>query len=139
VIETFRHRGTVSLMPERRSQNRRVNPAVPEPLERRRERRQGDRRDSARKKTSFVVAHGDSRDLVEGEIGLGGASFIFASPLEEKSIVLELKLGRKTLKLKGTTVNTPNGRKGGVRHVQLDDLDTRAALSLAKWLDGVDD
>lgn len=125
-------------MSERRHQNRRTNPAVPEPLERKKERRAGDRRDSVRKKASFIVAHGASRDLVDGELGLGGASFAFAAALEEKSVVLELKLGRKTLKLAGTLVGAQAGR-AGLRHVKLDELETRAELSLAKWLDGVDE
>jgi hypothetical protein len=125
-------------MSERRHQNRRTNPAVPEPLERKKERRQGDRRDSVRKRASFVVAHGGSRDQVDGEIGLGGASFTFAARLEEKALVLELKLGRKTLKLPGMLVDGQAGRPG-LRHVKLDELDTRVALALAKWLDGVDE
>lgn len=125
-------------MSERRHQNRRTNPAVPEPLQRKKERREGDRRDSVRKKASFVVAHGDSRDQVEGEIGLGGASFTFAAALEEKALVLELKLGRKTLKLSGTLVGAQAGR-AGLRHVKLDELETRAELALAKWLDDVDE
>jgi hypothetical protein len=125
-------------MSERRHQNRRTNPAVPEPLQRKQERRQGDRRDSVRKKASFVVAHGDSRNQVDGEIGLGGASFTFAAALEEKSLTLELKLGRRTLKLPGTLLSAQSGR-AGLRHVKLDELETRVALSLAKWLDGVDE
>ena len=111
---------------------------MPEPLERKKERRQGDRRDSVRKKASFVVAHGDSRDQVEGEVGLGGASFTFAAALEEKTLVLELKLGRRTLKLPGALQGAQSGR-AGLRHVKLDELETRVALSLAKWLDGVDE
>ena len=51
-------------MPERRRSDRRSNPAVPEPLERKRERRGGDRRDSERKKASFVVVSGDTRHEV---------------------------------------------------------------------------
>lgn len=125
-------------MPERRRQNRRVNPAVPEPLERKQERRGGDRRDSVRKRASFVVEHGSSRDQVEGEVGLGGASFTFAAKLEEKAVVIELELGRKTLRLPGTVVGAKPGRDG-LRHVTLGELETRSELSLAKWLDGVDD
>ena len=125
-------------MPERRRHNRRTNAAVPEPLERKRERRQGDRRDSVRKKTSFVLVHGDSRDQVDGEIGLGGASFTFAAALAGKALVLELKLGRKTLRLTGTLVGGQAGRPG-FRHMKLDELDTRVELALAKWLDGVDE
>jgi len=75
---------------------------------------------------------------VEGEIGLGGASFTFATPLDGKALVLELKLGGKTLKLAGTLVGAQSGR-AGLRHVKLDELETRAELSLAKWLDGVDE
>ncbi len=85
-----------------------------------------------------MVAHGGSRDQVDGEIGLGGASFTFAARLEEKALVLELKLGRKTLKLPGMLVDGQAGRPG-LRHVKLDELDTRVALALAKWLDGVDE
>lgn len=116
-------------MSDRRHEDRRTNPAVPEPLERKRERRQGDRRDSLRKPARFRWVAGSTSVDVEGEVGLGGASFIDSSSPAGPG-VLELSVGAQTLHLHGA-VNagtTP-------RHVHFDELDTATELALAKWLD----
>lgn len=127
-------------MPERRRTDRRTNPAVPEPLERKKERRQGDRRDSLRRKASFTVVQGTARERVDGELGLGGASFVLSGAPEADAVTLELKLGRRVLPLPAT-VSAVRAARTAVRHVQVTfaELDTRAELALAKWLDGVDD
>lgn len=127
-------------MPERRRTDRRTNPAVPEPLERKKERRQGDRRDSLRRKGAFTVVHGAAREQVEGELGLGGASFVLPGAPEADAVTLELKVGRGVLALPAT-VSSVRAARTAVRHVQVKftELDTRAELALAKWLDGVDD
>ncbi|MBM4778779.1 MAG: hypothetical protein GQE15_13830 [Archangiaceae bacterium] len=126
-------------MPERRKSDRRSNPAVPEPLERKKERRQGDRRDSLRKKSSFVVRDGTTRHDVDGELGLGGASFTLPGAPQAASLVVELRLGKTTLQLPGTVTEARVARTA-VRHVHLQfaELDTRTELTLAKWLDDVE-
>lgn len=126
-------------MPERRKTDRRRNPAVPEPLERKKERRQGDRRDSLRKKASFVVTDGATRHDVEGELGLGGASFTLPGAPRSESLVIELRVGTSTLQLAGT-VTEARAARTAVRHVHVRfaELDTRTELTLAKWLDEVE-
>lgn len=126
-------------MPERRKTDRRNNPAVPEPLERKKERRQGDRRDSLRKKASFVVRDGATRHDVDGELGLGGASFILPGAPRTEALMVELGVGKTKLQLPGT-VTEARAARTAVRHVHLkfDELDTRTELALAKWLDDVE-
>lgn len=127
-------------MPERRKTDRRSNPAVPEPLERKKERRAGDRRDSLRKKATFTVTDGSTKHEVEGELGLGGASFVLPGPPAHDALVLELRVGKTTLRLPGR-VTEARAARTAVRHVHLkfDELDTRTELALAKWLDDVDE
>lgn len=127
-------------MPERRKTDRRSNPAVPEPLERKKERRQGDRRDSLRKKTTFVVRDGATKHEVDGELGLGGASFMLPGAPQSGALLVELRIGRTMLQLPGT-VTQARAARTAVRHVHLKfaELDTRTELSLAKWLDDVDE
>ena len=120
-------------MPERRRSDRRSNPAVPEPLERKRERRGGDRRDSERKKASFVVVSGDTRHEVSGELGLGGASFALSGQLSSHDVTVELRVGRQTLRLDAEVCSAKSARPV---HVKFGELDTPTELALAKWLDG---
>lgn len=125
-------------MPERRKTDRRSNPAVPEPLERKKERRQGDRRDSLRKKGSFVVIDGHTKHEVDGEVGLGGASFTLPGAPRTEALLVELRVGTTTLELPGT-VTEARAARTAVRHVHVkfDELDHRTELALAKWLDDV--
>jgi hypothetical protein len=118
-------------MPERRKSDRRTNPAVPEPIERKRERRQGDRRESLRKKATVVVKDAANSWEVAGEVGLGGASFALSPPPAASTLVVELRLSRTTtLRLPGKVTGT----RGAV-HLQFSELDARTELALAKWLD----
>lgn len=127
-------------MPERRKTDRRSNPAVPEPLERKKERRAGDRRDSLRKKATFTVTDGSTKHEVEGELGLGGASFVLPGAPAHDALVIEFRVGKARLELAGT-VTEARAARTAVRHVHLkfDELDTRTELALAKWLDDVDE
>jgi hypothetical protein len=134
-------RGSVLPMAERRTKDRRTNPAVPEPLERKKERRQEDRRESVRRPGRFTVHHGARQDDVTGEVSLGGASFVLPSAPEADDITLELDVGTKRrLRLSGR-VTSARAARTAVRHVQVrfGELDTRTELALAKWLDGVPD
>ena len=127
-------------MPERRKTNRRSNPAVPEPLERKKERRQGDRRDSLRKKAAFIVRDGTTKHEVDGELGLGGASFVLPGAPQSTDLLVELRIGKTKLQLAGTVAEARAARTA-VRHVHVKflELDTRTELALAKWLDDVDE
>jgi hypothetical protein len=126
-------------MPERRKTDRRTNPAVPEPLERKRERRAGDRRDSVRKKGTFVVKDGGTSYDVAGELGLGGASFVLPRTPIAPTLVIELRVG-KTLLLLPAHVTEGPAAHAVVRavHVRFDELDTATELTLAQWLDDVE-
>lgn len=126
-------------MPERRRADRRTNPAVPEPLERKTERRSDDRRESVRRSAAFMVRHGDARDEVEGELGLGGASFRLPAAPKGPDICVEWRLGRQTFALEGQVVSTTRARGTHLVHVRFAELDTRTALALARWLDAVDE
>lgn len=121
-------------MPERRQRDRRSNFNVPEPIERKRERRQGDRRDSDRRKGTFVVRDGEALLDVEGEVGLGGASFTVVKALASSTPVVEVKVGRSTVRMQGKVTKS----SGGEVHVRFGELDTETELKLARWLDGVD-
>lgn len=116
-------------MAERRRSDRRTNNAVPEPIERKRERRQGDRRDSERRKTKFVVNDVE----VEGEVGLGGASFTAAKAVSSSTLTIELKIGKSSLQLSGKVLEP-----GREVHLSFGELDTDTELKLAKWLDRVE-
>ncbi|MBL8910257.1 MAG: hypothetical protein JNM17_06095 [Archangium sp.] len=122
-------------MPERRQRNRRTNNAVPEPIERKRERRGGDRRESLRKKTRFVIIDGKTSREVAGEVGLGGASFTFAKAALSSELVVQLEIGDAVLRLPGKVTKGASGR---AVHVAFSELDTKTELQLAKWLDGIE-
>lgn len=122
-------------MAERRQRARRTNNAVPEPIERKRERRGGDRRDSLRKKARFVIIDGATSREVAGEVGLGGASFTFAKAAVPSQLVVQLEIGDSLLQLPGKVTKAATGR---AVHVRFDELDTKTELKLAKWLDGIE-
>lgn len=125
-------------MPERRRRDRRTNPAVPEPLDRKKERRQGDRRDSLRKPASFTVRFDDTHELAAGELSLGGASFTLSHRPVRDAVTLEVQLGSE-LHVIPATVSSVRAARTAVRHVQVKfaELGTKTELALAKWLDGV--
>ena len=123
-------------MPERRKSDRRTNPAVPEPLERKKERRQGDRRDSFRKKAHLVVMDGETSHHVAGDVGLGGAAFVLPTALKARALVVALRVGTKTLELPGTVTDARGPRASSQRVlVTFDGLETATELALARWLD----
>lgn len=121
-------------MSDRRRTDRRTNAAVPEPLERKRDRRAEDRRDSWRRVTKLTVVVGTSRQSVDAELGLGGASFSPTRPFTERTVVLELSVGPTT------TLSLPAQvtRVAQRTHVRFEALDTKTELALARWLDAVD-
>jgi hypothetical protein len=127
-------------MPERRRRDRRTNPAVPEPLERKKERRAGDRRDSLRKPASFTVRFDDTHEVVAGDLGLGGAAFTLSRRPASDAVTIEVKVGSAMLSLPGS-VSAVRAARTATRHVQVKfaELDTKTELALAKWLDGVTD
>lgn len=120
-------------MPDRRRADRRTNPAIPEPLERKKDRRQEDRRESLRRPATLVVREGRRSETVVGELGLGGASFSLSwAP----SGPVTIDHPDTTLTGLAATVTTLASAKGAHEvHVVLQELDTSAALALAKWLD----
>ncbi len=121
-------------MAERRKTDRRTNPAVEEPLERKKERRRGDRRESIRRKTSFVVRQGKRSELVKGELGLGGASFVLEKAPKDTVVVDHPASSTEGLAAK--VASTRPVSAGVEVHVTFGELETATALALAKWLDG---
>lgn len=107
---------------------------MPEPLERKRDRRAEERRESFRKATALVVREGQGRHETTGELGLGGASFTLpAAPRAE--LIIELTVPSATLSLPAR-LRTSTATKGGHEvHVTFAELDVATELAVAKWLD----
>jgi len=122
-------------MAERRKSQRRTNPAVPEPLERRRDRRAEERRESTRRATELVVKSGAARYPTTGELGLGGASFKL--PVQPpKQLIIELSLEGRAHSLPASVTSGRSTKNGFDVHVAFEELSTPTELAVAKWLDG---
>ena len=122
-------------MAERRKTERRTNPAVPEPLERKRDRRAEERRESTRRATDLVVTSGATRYPTSGELGLGGASFTLpvAPP---KRLIIELSLAGRAVSLPARVTDERSTKGGFQVHVTFEELSTPTELAVARWLDG---
>jgi hypothetical protein len=122
-------------MAERRKTERRTNPAVPEPLERRRDRRAEERRESTRRATQLVVKSGAAHYPTVGELGLGGASFKL--PVQPaKRLIIVLSLEGRALTLPANVISGRSTKSGFEVHVTFEELGTPTELAVAKWLDG---
>lgn len=123
-------------MTDRRKSDRRTNPAVPEPLERKKERRQEERRASVRRPATLIVRQGKRAGKVEGELGLGGASFSLAWAPSGPSLTIDHR-DSAVSGLEATVTQTKTTKAGHEVHVVFKELATTTELALAKWLDGV--
>lgn len=77
-------------------------------------------------------------EVVAGELGLGGASFMAAHRPVDDALTLEVRLGN-ALHVIPAMVSSVRAARTATRHVQVkfDELGTKTELALAKWLDGV--
>ena len=120
-------------MHDRRASDRRVNPAVPEPLQRRSSRRAGERRESVRFSIGFeLVPEGD---MVAGELGLGGASYWAPTPPKDDLRGVRTVLAGVTYWLPMRVLSVARERDGFCVHLGFMELPVQAELAIARWLD----
>ncbi len=84
-------------MADRRTKDRRRLPLVSEPLERQGQRRTGARRQSPRGPAVLRVAFDGHEMTVDGERGLGGASFLTRLPPGREAVEVAFAAGEATL------------------------------------------
>lgn len=123
---------------ERRRTDRRARDLVPEPLTRRSERRGDERRDSPRKEVAFDIREPGRRSRsVQGELSLGGASFVTGAP--PLGDTLELMFSVPTfvgpIITSGTVIARKGVERGTALSVVFTDLDVEAELAIAEWFD----
>lgn len=120
-------------MADRRAgKDRRARNLIPEPIERKANRRRGDRRESPRLPATLVVDGAE----VQGELGLGGASFTTARPPAGDELTVRCALPGATLETKARVLRrTAHGARTTV-HLAFGELPLDVELALAKWLDG---
>jgi hypothetical protein len=125
-------------MPDRRTVERRQRFLIPEPLERTRERRGGERRDSPRRAVALDVREpGQKSRSCVGDLSVEGASYVTATPPAGE--VVELMVSVPTyagpIVTRGHVVGRA-ARPGGVQvSVVFPDLDVEAQLAIAQWLE----
>jgi hypothetical protein len=118
--------------------DRRERPLIPEPLERKRERRGSERRDSPRRAIALDVREPgkQSRSCV-GDLSVEGASFVTTTP--PAGDVVELMFSLPTYVGPVITRGHVVGRSGLPSGVQVSvvfpDIDVEAQLAIAEWLE----
>lgn len=117
---------------------RRERPLIPEPLERKRERRGAERRDSPRRAIGLDVREPgkQSRSCV-GDLSVEGASFVTTTP--PAGDVVELMFALPNYVGPVITRGHVVGRSGLPSGVQVSvvfpDIDVEAQLAIAEWLE----
>jgi len=124
-------------MADRRTgSDRRARHLIPEPIERKASRRQGDRRDSPRLAATLELDDGTGRTAAKGELGLGGASFTTVRPPAGDKVILRYALGETVLEAKAKVVRREVHGQETTVHVTFGELPLEVELALARWLDG---
>lgn len=110
---------------------------MPEPIDRRRERRQGDRRESPRFVALFAVMTEGNLEAVSGELGVGGASFRTRSPPQLDRLSLALDLEGRTLRVEAQVVGRKPEADRQFTHLRVRFIELAAPdeLALARWVD----
>lgn len=123
-------------MADRRAgSDRRARHLIAEPIERKANRRQGDRRDSPRVAATLELDDGAGRTAARGELGLGGASFTTAHPPAGAQVLLRCSLGGTTLEAKARVVGREVHGHETTVHLAFGELPVDVELALARWLD----
>ena len=125
-------------MTERRAQTRRTRALVPEPLTRKRERREDERRDSPRKEIALDVREpGHKARSCTGDLSIGGAAFVTTAPPAGDSVELLFTIPTFTGPIIASAVVV--ARRGLSTGTQVSvvfvDLDVEAELAIAQWFD----
>ena len=125
-------------MTDRRARNRRTRALIPEPLTRKRERREDERRDSPRKEIALDVREpGRKARSCIGDLSIGGAAFVTTAPPAGDSVELLFTIPTFTGPIIASAVvvarrGLPMGTQVSVVFV---DLDVEAELAIAQWFD----
>jgi len=131
--------GSLSHMRDRRTgADRRERHLIAEPIERKRERRVADRRDSPRRTIALDVREpGKKSRSCVGDLSVEGASFITTTPPAGDAV--ELMFSVPTYVGPVVTRGHVVGRSGLPTGVQVSvvfpDIDVEAQLAIAQWLD----
>lgn len=126
-------------MPERRSHSdRRQRHVIPEGLERSRQRRTEDRRDSPRRLVTLDVREpGTPSRSCLGNISVDGASYL--APVAPTGNVLDLMFNLPTFAgpiiARGHVVGRSPTAKGTQVSLVFEDIDVEAQLAIAQWFD----
>ena len=125
---------------DRRGEERRTLGLVPEPIERSRERRDEERRDSPRvpRRLWVVDAHeGGVPKVFDGEVGLGGASWNTAFPPLSETFEVRFRVPEYEEEMKLPAKLSRVVAQGNDNRVQVTftDLPLRHELALARYLD----
>jgi hypothetical protein len=122
-------------MDRRHDTDRRTRHLLAEPIERKRERRRGDRRESPRVACSFRVVTAAGVAEVEGELGLGGGSWETPFPPGQDELVIRRAL--PDFDFEGTALvhqRDVHGARTTVRF-RFVGLSLTGEMELARWLD----
>lgn len=125
-------------MTDRRTQSRRVRSLIPEPLTRKRDRRDEERRDSPRQEIALDMREpGRKSRSCMGDLSVGGASFVTTAPPEGDAVELLFSVPTYTGPIMASAVVV--ARKGETKGTQVSvvftDLDVEAELAIAQWFD----
>jgi len=122
----------------RKPEDRRRRDLIPEALERSRgERRQAERRDSPRLPARFLVSDGRGGGVeVEGDLGLGGASWESAAPPRSDTLELACTLPEDGVVVARMHIVRREARGQRTRlHANFAGMNVETELRLARWLD----
>jgi len=122
----------------RTSEDRRTRHLISEALERRGERRGEERRDSPRRPARFLISDGRGGVVeVEGDLGLGGASWESAAPPRGNTVELACTLPEAGVVVARLEVVRREARGQKTRlHGSFAGMNVETELRLARWLDG---
>ena len=127
-------------MPEKRSKERRGDAKLSDPIDRKSERRNDDRRDSPRVPMKFLLR--DLKDDTgwherEGDISLGGISWRGKYPAMGHDVEVRFRLPGtpREIRASGEIIRVVQQTGSIDFHVRFTELDIRAELAIARFLD----
>lgn len=126
------------MIDRRAGQDRRHRHLIPEPLERRRERRGAERRDSPRREIALDVREpGRPARSCQGDLSLGGVAFVTAAPPAGDAVELLFSVPTYVgpIAARGTVVSRRKVKKGTQLGVLFTDIDVEAELAIAEWFE----
>lgn len=125
-------------IPDRRQHDRRIALKVIEPLERQRQRRIGERRESPRLKRQLEVPSEEGVSILcEGDLSLGGVRFRTAFPPRARELEIRFTLPDVLGEVSALAEVVRTQQDGAFIevHARFIDLDLKAELALARFLE----